>query len=339
MSTIKASWSQLASTGQVICLSTTLHDDMMATSSQDGSCCQVQVWEKDSSTGDWDLISQISTDSQIQTLAWCHPENGQLLVGGSQTGAVYIWRPPRPGFSRNELTSTSGYGREEGMSLDDEKEWVQSGHVMCSKHPIRHVCFAPRQLGLVLCAACQGGSVHVIEADRVLGPRNWSVQSTFSMGPGLPGKKCGGVTWRSFSPGVAPLLAVGSKGIVEIWQYMQRVMKWQRVSTFSLSEPDAQSVSVHWAPTLGRPCDLIAAAHGKVVDIFSLTGDTSDLKTQLLRSLKHDAAVHKVEFNTFGTCLAAATKANVLHLWKPDFVGKWLLVSSIAGSPDALDEE
>jgi hypothetical protein len=75
------------------------------------------------------------------------------------------------------------------------------------------------------------------------------------------------------------------------------------------------------------------------VDIFSLTGDTSALQTQLLTSLKHDAEVHKVEFNTFGSCLAAATKANLLHLWKPDFVGKWLLLSSIEGSPDALNEE
>jgi hypothetical protein len=45
--------------------------------------------------------------------------------------------------------------------------------------------------------------------------------------------------------------------------------------------------------------------------------------------------VLQVEFNMLGTCLAAATESNLVHLWKPDFVGRWLLVSVIEGSPDA----
>ena len=109
-------------------------------------------------------------------------------------------------------------------------------------------------------------------------------------------------------------------------------------------------MSVHWAPTLGRPCDLIAAAHGPTVDIFSLTGDTSSLQVELLDSLFHGAAadgggddgrgsaVRRVEFNMTGTCLAASTEGNLVHLWKPDFVGRWLLVSAVQGSPDAAEE-
>ena len=52
----------------------------------------------------------------------------------------------------------------------------------------------------------------------------------------------------------------------------------QRVASLPLSEPSAQAASVHWAPTLGRPCDLVAAAHGTSVDVFSITGDTSALQ-------------------------------------------------------------
>ena len=43
----------------------------------------------------------------------------------------------------------------------------------------RQVAFAPRQLGLVLAAACKDGGVHVLEADRLLAPNAWTVQSTF----------------------------------------------------------------------------------------------------------------------------------------------------------------
>lgn len=113
----------------------------------------------------------------------------------------------------------------------------------------------------------------------------------------------------------------------------------QRVASLPASKPGALVTSVHWAPTLGRPCELVATSHGSMVDIFSLTGDTSSLQVELLTSLEHSAPVWKVEFNMLGTCLAAATETNLVHLWKPDFGGKWLLVSAIAGSADVLEEE
>ncbi len=49
--------------------------------------------------------------------------------------------------------------------------------------------------------------------------------------------------------------------------------------------------------------------------------------------------VLKVEFNAMGSALAAVTDGNLLQVWKPDFVGKWLLVSAIAGSPNAIEED
>ncbi len=86
--------------------------------------------------------------------------------------------------------------------------------------------------------------------------------------------------------------------------------------------------------------DLIAASHGVTVDIFSVEGDTSALQIEILASLRHSADIWKVEFNMLGTCLAVATESNLVHLWKPDFVGKWLLISVICGAEDgAIDDE
>jgi hypothetical protein len=234
------------------------------------------------------------------------------------------------------------------------REWRQTSEVACGRQPVCALAFGPRQLGLTVAAATRGGCVHVLEADRVMAPNAWTPLSKFQAGAGgasgAPSSSATGAAsaasqgatslcWRPFSPGVAPLLAVAHGARVEVWQYMQGVMSWARAASLPASQPGAPVSSVHWAPTMGRPCELIAASRGASVDIVSLTGDTSSLATELLATLEHSAPVWRLEFNMFGTCLAAATETNLVHLWKPDFVGKWLLVSVVAGSPDAAAED
>eukprot|EP00955_Chlamydomonas_euryale_P116242 366406-Chlamydomonas_euryale.AAC.5 len=308
--------------------------------------------------------------SKVSHLAWAHPENGPLLAGGTSTGRVLFWEAPRP------LSNSAQSSMDEDM--EDMREWRQSSEMACSKKPVCALSFAPRQLGLTVAAGCADGSVHMLEADRVLAPNSWTHQCKFQAGP-----QCSSLSWRPFSPGVAPLIAVASGRQVDVWQYLQSIMAWQvgmeaphachlsscirvwslnvhvfqnrqymrvcgsgccpvamqRVAELPSSETGAEVSCVHWAPTMGRPCELVAAARGSAVDIVSLNGDTSSLKTELLTTLQHGEAVWRVEFNMLGTCLATATEANLVHLWKPDFVGRWLLVSVVAGSPDAAVED
>ena len=74
------------------------------------------------------------------------------------------------------------------------------------------------------------------------------------------------------------------------------------------------------------------------MEVFGLTGDTSDLVEASVATLEHQARVHKVEFNALGTTLAVATEDNRLYLYKPDFAGKFLLVSTIGGLPPSEEE-
>ena len=91
-------------------------------------------------------------------------------------------------------------------------------------------------------------------------------------------------------------------------------------------------------PSVGPPIQLSSELLCLPSHTCSVTGDSSALQVELLTSLEHGAAVRKVEFNLMGTCLATSTEGNLVHLWKPDFVGRWLLVSAVQGSPDAADE-
>jgi hypothetical protein len=89
--------------------------------------------------------------------------------------------------------------------------------------------------------------------------------------------------------------------------------------------------SLHWAPAMGRPQDMLASAHGSRVAVWGLHGDTGSPATELLGCLEHDAAVVKVEFNMLGTCLAAATQARGVHVWRADLVGRWLRLCVATG--------
>ncbi|KAF5833521.1 hypothetical protein DUNSADRAFT_10171 [Dunaliella salina] len=79
--------------------------------------------------------------------------------------------------------------------------------------------------------------------------------------------------------------------------------------------------------------DLIAAAHGSTVDIFSLQASRTNgaLQAELHSSLAHDAEVWKVEWNMLGTCLGTATVSNRISVWRPNFVGEFSIVSAIQG--------
>lgn len=57
----------------------------------------------------------------------------------------------------------------------------------------RQVLFAPVQLGLIVVAASDDGCVHMFEADTVMSPREWTLQSKLQVGaPRVPGE---GTLW------------------------------------------------------------------------------------------------------------------------------------------------
>mmetsp|Transcript_12406 Transcript_12406/g.26805 ORF Transcript_12406/g.26805 Transcript_12406/m.26805 type:complete len:331 (+) Transcript_12406:73-1065(+) len=330
MTTVKANWSQLAAGGTVLQAQYNLQGDRLATSSTDGPRSYVQIWETTGATADWSLVSQVEAPCAITNLAWPHPESGLLVAGGSESGSVFIWEAPRPSICSDN-----------SMHEDrNERQWTQTAELQCSPGcSVRHLAFAPRQHGLVLAALSDSGEIHLFEADRVLAPNSWSKQSKFKFHTAGVKDACSCFSWRPFTPGAAPLIVVGNKSSADVWQYSAPFMTWQRVAQLPASDASATIVSVHWAPTLGRPVDLVALGHGTSVDLYSLRGDSSNMDMELLETLPHASPVWKVEFNMLGTCLAVGTDQNLMHLWKPAFAGQWQHMAAVEGTPSAASED
>jgi len=103
-------------------------------------------------------------------------------------------------------------------------------------------------------------------------------------------------------------------------------------------------VSVHWAPALGRPYELIAASFGQTVVLYKVQQAHSSqsvaveqrqlaqLEVLPLQVLQHPAPVWKLEFNMMGTTLACSLDGKpAVWLWMPLMDGPWAAVSILAG--------
>ncbi|GFR40530.1 hypothetical protein Agub_g1100, partial [Astrephomene gubernaculifera] len=196
----------------------------------------------------------------------------------------------------------------------------------CGPAACRSLCFAPRQAGLVLAALLEDGHVVVQQAEDVGAPRSWSLHSKMRAGPrGV----CRGLCWRPFTPGVPPMLCVGSGAQALVWQFVLALNSWQMVARVEAGGGDV--AAVHWAPPLGRPAELLAVGAGRELLIYSLSGDTAALEVEQLAVIDHDDAVWKVEWDLWGNQVAAATDGQQVHIYKPNLVGEWNKLAWIQG--------
>ena len=90
--------------------------------------------------------------------------------------------------------------------------------------------------------------------------------------------------------------------------------------------------AVAWAPTLGRPKELIAVAAGPRVVLWALAGAADALAAQRVAVLDHSHDVWQLGWNLAGNWLAASTEGGEVCMWRPDLAGEWLLLNTIKGS-------
>jgi nucleoporin SEH1 len=95
---------------------------------------------------------------------------------------------------------------------------------------------------------------------------NWSVSEEFEVK-----KDCSCISWNQ-SPFEAPTMVVGGGHQANIWEFQEKVRKWQCV--LDLEGHGSTVHDVSWAPNLGRTYHLVATAckDGKV-RIFKIKFD------------------------------------------------------------------
>lgn len=102
-----------------------------------------------------------------------------------------------------------------------------------------------------------------------------------SSGAAASGIDSGGITglaWRPPSAGVPPMLLVSGPTGAAVWWHDAARCVW--AESAQLPGPPASAVA--WAPLLGRPADLVAAAAGRDITVWSLEGRADALEVGAL---------------------------------------------------------
>jgi hypothetical protein len=137
------------------------------------------------------------------------------------------------------------------------------------------------------------------------------------------------------------MLASGTAGgDAHVWMFRAALLRWERVVQLGVAADDYGGrgvAAVAWAPTLGRPSELIAVAAGPCVVLWALRGEADAPRAESVAVLRHTADVWQLGWNMMGNWLAASTEGGEVCMWRPDLSGEWLLLNKIAGGGGAAD--
>lgn len=282
----------------------------------------ISTWQRDGQSREWIPGSTLSSEGlAITCICWAPPEFGNILCTGTGQGTVLVWAQTSHG------------------------QWEKRAHIPASTHSALDACFAPRRMGPIVSIAFSDGSVKLFVASSPLNAVSWDPHSELQLD--RDAKACTGMSWREFDPALPPLLAIGStSGCGEVWMFREQLLRWEQVRQLkspsqdmdddSSSHNNQQGVSViAWAPRLGRPYDLIAAASGHRVTLWSLSGAIDALEVERIAVLDHDHDVWQLGWNMLGNWLAASTEGGEVCMWRPDLAGEWLLLNKITGGGEA----
>ncbi|KAI8471346.1 MAG: WD40-repeat-containing domain protein [Monoraphidium minutum] len=294
--------------------------DRMATCSTSGA---VRVWAcgggGGGAAGDDGaaLLHEAQVPGDPVKVAWAPAEHGTILVAATAQGAAHVL-----------LTGADG-------------QWRAGGQLACGRGAVRDLAFAPAQHGIVVAAASDDGCVYIHEAAPAGGGAggggglSWTLLSKIRACEEGP---CRCVSWRGFTAGLPPLLLASAARGAKAWVYQQAF--WREACSLE-SPTGAPAAALHWAPTLGRPFELAAAAYGSAVAIYRLSGSPGDLAAERAALLAHPAPAWRVEFSAHGNALGCSLEgggggaAPEVWLWMPDLGGSWRAVSRIAGGGQA----
>lgn len=332
------------------------HTHMVAADAQG----TVAVWRRPdppSGPASWEKMTSWTVDgkSTISCLCWAPPEFGNVVCGATGSGSVYFW------------------------TQDGKGDWSLRTCIQACNKPATCVRFRPAAFGPWVAVGFEDGSVRFFEASSALNAEYWELQSSLkldrfptSSSTSVPQRSVTSISWREEHDDCPPLIAVGTSSETfpcEIWMFCQERLLWERIKCLGLRDIDDamedgdsngnghKSVGnshdrngnkasdqaagvVAWAPTLGRPFELLAVGTKNLVTLWSLLGRADSLQVERVADLEHEHTVWQLEWNMLGNFLAASTDGGEVCLWRPDFGGEWILQNKIcAGDTNANHQE
>lgn len=198
--------------------------------------------------------------------------------------------------------------------------------------------FAPSHVGLQLATCCNDGKVR-IHAGNPTNLGTWNLMSDFEPDGAGFGSYVNCVSWNK-SRVDGPTLVVGwwrasdpKVSSLGVWGYSNEQKRWSCITKLQV-EGDSKGTfaevrDVDWAPAMGRPHHLIAAAVGTTVQTWKLPSlqGWQERKIEpveramVLETEGPPQAFWRVGWNLTGTTLAASAESGQVVCWKLDFQG------------------
>ncbi len=124
------------------------------------------------------------------------------------------------------------------------------------------------------------------------GGSGWGLDSQLWTGGSVDCSSGGitGLAWRPPSAGVPPTLLISGPAGAAVWWHDAARCAW--AESAQLPGPPASAVA--WAPLLGRPADLVAAAAGRDITVWSLEGRADALEVRALAMCVRELSSLKV---------------------------------------------
>lgn len=304
----------------------------------------IAIWNKEGESKRWAFASSIEAQGLKATcITLSAPEFGNILCIGTSDGFVCVWTHAPDGT------------------------WRPRARLSASSHAATAASFAPRHMGPLVALSFADGYVRTFVASAPLNAASWNLHSEFLVNE--TGASCTCLTWKDPSSSdtlsnaisktsievgepksspthrvLPPLLAVGtSAGTAHVLMFHQAFMRWYHVADLEDGNDGDEHArnkevsAIAWAPTLGRPIDIIAVATGTRVVLWSLGGDADSPTVKRLTVLDHGDEVWQLEWNMTGTWLAASTEAGEVCMWRPDLAGEWVQWNKIVEGDGGVD--
>ncbi|KAL6064696.1 Nucleoporin SEH1 [Balamuthia mandrillaris] len=275
-----------------------------------------------------DIIHDVSYDFYGKRLATCSSDqrikvwdldehSNWTLTAEWKAHKGSVWRVEWAHPEFGQILASCSFDRtvciwEEGEEEEKGKgtKWHKKIELLDSKDSVKDIKFAPHHMGLKLATCSADGYSHK------------GGSSSISWNP---------------SPFDRPSMVVGSGDPdIKVWDFNEAQGRWKVAYTLSGHTDEVHAVA--WAPNLGRTFNLIASSSkDKTIRIWKLPTTHSTTLTQPIEAavLKyHNDAVWRVEWNITGTILASSGDDGTVCLWKADFKGQWLLLTTINEEDD-----
>lgn len=263
--------------------------------------------------------SGIHEDLNVSCMALAAPEFGNVICIGTIEGTVCFWAEA-PG----------------------EGAWRCKAKIRASKKPATSVSFAPSSHGPLVAVAFADGCVRFFLATEPMDALIWDLHSEIRIGT-TEEVPITSLSWRrgSSEDAMPMLLCLGDiSGNSSVWIFREKYLAWEKAADIpkygknevAIVQQETYPVTyIAWAPSIGRPYDIIAVALDRNVILWKLEGPANMPVCTQLAVLEHDHRVWLLDWNWSGTWLGASTEGCEIWMWRPDLTGAWACQNKIRG--------